>query len=367
MTTAKVLPVEPLRFKNAQTCNQWLAEGRQASYTDKIEIDPAWIPDLDAADLLFLAHFSRQAARIIATSPQTPPRVLAILSRHADRTIQACVAANPATPIPILKIFARHYSRNIAAQAQLNPALPDPPAQIHRNAPARNDNFDELRRQRPWDEPYYRYDRTLDLLVRVTGVTTGQTWLDVGCSYLMFLKCVQDRFAVQATGLDDWNEADKGSMYQPRGAWVYHQRDLEFGFDLEEKPFDFISALEVLEHVIDTDHFLAECHRHLKVGGHLVLSTPNINCLRNRITTFLGIYPNSLEYRISNYHVRLYNRFHLASHLTERGFRVLAMHGVSFFPQRWLTWLPTRKLSERLADRWPQLCNNLVVIARKDS
>ncbi|MBF0137837.1 MAG: methyltransferase domain-containing protein [Magnetococcus sp. DMHC-1] len=357
--------MDPIRFNNAQECAHWISTQRHTWQERELVFDPAWVPHLDPMDLLFLAHFHHQAARCIAQSALTPPRVLEILSRHADRTIQACVAANPATPVPVLEAFARHYSRNLASQAQRNPSLPHPPAQVQRNAPVCNTDLAILKSRHSWEEPYYRFTRTLDILAQVTRVSAGQTWLDAGCSYLMFIYFVLERFPVHITGLDDWNEADKDLMYQPPGTWEYLQRDLEFDFHLDQRQFDFLSALEVLEHIVDTDRFLENCHRYLKPGGYLILTTPNINSLRNRITTPLGIYPNALEYRIVNYHVRLYNKANLMTHLTEKGFHIIAVRGISFLPQRLLFSTPLRKMSEWLADRLPQFCNNILVIAQK--
>ena len=86
------------------------------------------------------------------------------------------------------------------------------------------------------------------------------------------------------------------------GLWRYFHRDLAEGIHLHER-FQFISALEVLEHMVDTDAFLKDCNEHLQSNGYLVLSTPNINSLRNRLTVPLGKYPAGLEYRNVIHHV----------------------------------------------------------------
>lgn len=46
-----------------------------------------------------------------------------------------------------------------------------------------------------------------------------------------------------------------------------------------EKQFDVIVAGEILEHVLNTEGFLAACRKHLKPDGQLILTTPNANCL----------------------------------------------------------------------------------------
>ncbi len=55
--------------------------------------------------------------------------------------------------------------------------------------------------------------------------------------------------------------------------------------------FDLVIAGEIIEHIYDTDFFLAEIRRILKENGHLILSTPNVLSLSRRIMCALGINP----------------------------------------------------------------------------
>lgn len=129
---------------------------------------------------------------------------------------------------------------------------------------------------------------------------------------------------------------------------------------------DTVFALEVIEHMIDTDVFLDRIHTCLKEKGLLVISTPNINNLRNRVLVPLGKYPSALEYRNIIHHVRLYNIAAIRSQLTEHGFVVKKIFGVGFFPYRGPMGNKVyRWLSERLGDIFPSLCANMIVIARK--
>jgi 2-polyprenyl-3-methyl-5-hydroxy-6-metoxy-1,4-benzoquinol methylase len=209
-------------------------------------------------------------------------------------------------------------------------------------------------------DPLYRFGRVLQALDRrrVT-VEAGDGWLDLGCHNGTFLGMVTGRYAVRAMGVDVFDPALKDDS-----SWEYRQRDLDGGFDLGRR-FRFISALEILEHMVDTDLFLEQCRRHNEDGGHLILTTPNINSLRNRLAVPLGTYPAGLEYRNVVHHVRLYNVPVLKAHLGAHGYRVEHVSGVSFLPVRINHLRPCRRLSEALAERWPQLCGSLIVIARK--
>jgi ubiquinone/menaquinone biosynthesis C-methylase UbiE len=67
--------------------------------------------------------------------------------------------------------------------------------------------------------------------------------------------------------------------------------DLNKKFPIEDQQFDFISCIEGIEHLQDQFHFIRECFRVLKPGGHLILSTPNILNLGSRLKYLLcGFY-----------------------------------------------------------------------------
>jgi hypothetical protein len=125
----------------------------------------------------------------------------------------------------------------------------------------------------------------------------------------------------------------------------------------------FISALEVLKHMIDTDGFLKRAFDALLPGGWLVISTPNINSLRNRIMVPLGVYPVGLEYRTVVHHVRLYNVPTLRGHLRAMGFGRMEIRGVAFLPLN--SSVGRGGLSTWLADSFPSLCGNLIAAAQK--
>ncbi len=214
----------------------------------------------------------------------------------------------------------------------------------------------------PYDDPWYRFSRLLGELDEVIKPPErGAPWLDLGCHQGQFVCVAQARFGVAGTGIDDWPASKMSDK-----SWRYFQRDLAAGIQLDEK-FALISALEVLEHIIDTDAFLRDCNEHLERGGLLVLTTPNINSLRNRITVPLGRYPTGLEYKTIIHHVRLYNADVLKAHLEEHGFSVQCLRGVNLLPMNILR-RGSRiigMLERGLANRFPQLCNNIIVVARK--
>ena len=59
--------------------------------------------------------------------------------------------------------------------------------------------------------------------------------------------------------------------------------DLNRRFPIEDEEFGYVSCIEGIEHLQDHFQFIRECHRVLKPGGRLVLSTPNILNLASRL------------------------------------------------------------------------------------
>jgi 2-polyprenyl-3-methyl-5-hydroxy-6-metoxy-1,4-benzoquinol methylase len=134
----------------------------------------------------------------------------------------------------------------------------------------------------------------------------------------------------------------------------------------EASAFDAVVAGEVIEHVVNTDHLLREVARVLRPGGVLVITTPNLASLENRIRLLLGRYPMWMDHRVSGAgHLRYYTPRLLRAHLAQHGFAVERHVGnwVPFLPQRWMDdrrfpWLA------RTGDWFPSLAMDIPMKAR---
>jgi SAM-dependent methyltransferase len=76
--------------------------------------------------------------------------------------------------------------------------------------------------------------------------------------------------------------------------------------------------LEVIEHVETAEDLLTELHRVLAPGGLLIVSTPNMASLRDRMRALLG-----RERRGEGYHCRFFTVASLSDLLRNAGFDVL--------------------------------------------
>lgn len=70
--------------------------------------------------------------------------------------------------------------------------------------------------------------------------------------------------------------------------------------------FDAIVCVEVIEHLFDPIHALAEMNRGLKPNGILILSTPNIGFIACRITLLLGHFSDLASSGLPSPHIRFY-------------------------------------------------------------
>ncbi len=64
--------------------------------------------------------------------------------------------------------------------------------------------------------------------------------------------------------------------------------DLTVGLPFPDEAFDVVVAVEVAEHIHDHGVFFRECHRVLKPGGRLMVTTPNILSLKSRLRFLLS-------------------------------------------------------------------------------
>ncbi len=214
-------------------------------------------------------------------------------------------------------------------------------------------------------DPYYRLKRVLLTLQGVDSKIFARacTWLDLGCNAGQFPSILSQLGSLRVAGIDDW---DLPGRY-PLIAFDYKSFDIsrDWVLELRAQLFDCISALELIEHMIDTDSFLERCYSQLSSDGLLIISTPNINSLRNRLIVPFGKYPAGLEYKNTIHHVRLYNLNTMKRQLREHGFEVMRAVGVHFLPERMHGYRPLKRVSAFLADLLPQMCSNLIIIARK--
>ena len=124
--------------------------------------------------------------------------------------------------------------------------------------------------------------------------------------------------------------------------------DINKKIPLKGESVDIIIAGEIIEHAFNPYSFLQECFRVLNKKGLLVLSTPNVSSLKNRIRVLLGLMPEhcarARDYYDKNLfqtHKTDYNLKYLTHLIKKNGFSILenSTNGIIFrnkliFPSR---------------------------------
>ena len=115
---------------------------------------------------------------------------------------------------------------------------------------------------------------------------TYSTLCDLGCDDGEWtLQIARSIGARQSFGVEV--EAKQARLASARGVLVAVS-DLAAAFPFADESFELVHANQVIEHVVDVDHFLAETNRILRVGGTAVISTENGSSWHNIFAATMG-------------------------------------------------------------------------------
>jgi 2-polyprenyl-3-methyl-5-hydroxy-6-metoxy-1,4-benzoquinol methylase len=145
----------------------------------------------------------------------------------------------------------------------------------------------------------------------VHSYTSGERWLDVGCSTGTLLDEVA-KAGFHAEGIDISEIAVEEARRRRLNA---HRATVE---DFApEAPYATITGFDVIEHVLDPVSFLTSVHKMLSPGGILALSTPNTNSL------FCRLMGRHWYFYIPEQHLFYFNSRNLSTLLERSGFTVM--------------------------------------------
>lgn len=142
---------------------------------------------------------------------------------------------------------------------------------------------------------YIRYKWTLDFVSSVLNTSRPLRILDFGTgggSIALILKKTFPQHEVVAGDIlidkDIQEKLASEDIGHIDGLKIEPQKNIP----LESNSFDVIMFLEVLEHVIDDpQHIFDEIYRILRPEGYLILTTPNVAQLLNRVMLLIGKQP----------------------------------------------------------------------------
>ena len=115
----------------------------------------------------------------------------------------------------------------------------------------------------------YEWRGILKAVEALRGSVAGARWLDYGCGNGGLVRYVRGRRALDMMGYEEGWAAQAG---REAGIPILDRAALDA---LEDGSCDIVTAVEVIEHMVDPAELLATARRLLKPGGLLFLTTGN--------------------------------------------------------------------------------------------
>ena len=203
----------------------------------------------------------------------------------------------------------------------------------------------------------------------------GKKVLDVGCGIGTLGKEIKRRNSPYVYGIDI---SEVGIKYARSEGIKAKIADIEDKWPFGNDFFDTIVSVQVLEHLINPDHFFMETRRVLKKNGIVIITTPNLAAWFNRIIFLLGYQPFFNEVSMIDKtlglgfsrrlttnrnplgHIHVFTLRALEDILKFHKFRIMEKKGgrVGYFP-RYINLL------DGLFSKFPSLATDLIIVAKK--
>jgi SAM-dependent methyltransferase len=187
--------------------------------------------------------------------------------------------------------------------------------------------------------------------------------LDLGCGTSQYKKDILN-VAAEYIGVD-W----KNSFHDQSNVDIF--ADLTKRLPFGDEHADTIISFQVLEHLQEPCHFMAECYRLLKPGGHLVITVPFMWHIHEAPFDFFRYTRHGLDYLLTQ------NGFAESKILECTGFWQMWVLKFNYHTVRYAKgllksfWIPLWWLGQKISplldriDRHPQETAGYTVLARK--
>ena len=163
-------------------------------------------------------------------------------------------------------------------------------------------------------------------LLSIIGLLKNKTVLDVGCSTGYFGKILKaaNNYVV---GIDISKSAIKIAKKNLDEAYCVN---IENELLPTKRKFDLIILSEVIEHLFDPESTLKKVIRHLKKNGLIIITTPNISFLPNRISILFGKFEYQEQGMFDVGHIHFFNYYTLLNLLKKCDLKLTRENHIAF-------------------------------------
>jgi SAM-dependent methyltransferase len=151
----------------------------------------------------------------------------------------------------------------------------------------------------------YEWEGVLEVVQHLTHVTNQTRWLDFGCGNGGLVRYANSKLACDVVGFEEGAITEQAKAV---GVPVLTANELE----RENGSFDVVTAIEVLEHVVQPLDVLTKIRRLLRPGGVFFYTTGNAEPQRGRLLQW--------QYFIPEIHISLYEPATMERALRDTGF-----------------------------------------------
>lgn len=185
--------------------------------------------------------------------------------------------------------------------------------------PNKRYNLRDLERHEDLKRFFYRFSQEL---VPTPGEGKNRL-LDLGCGMAEFA-----RFSINKGWLVSVADISVDNVRHASELGIDTRcLDLNMALPYEDKSFNLVTLIEVLEHIMNAEMLVDEIYRVLADDGHFLLSTPNYAFYKHRLNGILGKAPPE-----EGRHLRFFIKRKLKNILISRGFRIVKINSFGYLP-----------------------------------
>lgn len=218
-----------------------------------------------------------------------------------------------------------------------------------------------------------RFREVLNILKRHNVISKVKVLVDLGCNdgkLTMEMARLLRPEEIYCIDIDE----NALNIARSRGLKTYKADLSSDRLPIQDGSADLVTALEVIEHLVNPDNMLREAYRILRNHGYLLITTPNLASWVNRLVMLLGYQPYNCEisteilagvpWKARTFakpagHIRPYTLRALREVLTYHGFEIIDVKGAPEVEPREL------RIIDAIFSLRPSLARRLIILARK--